>query len=173
MKVTASPLQILDFAILKFEMEYVAITKEIELKELFSGYNIDLDFSIDDSDGILRVFMKSGINQGKKKEMGYSVFAECACLFQFDEKISISHNEKDSLQSFSAIYITLNALRGFISNFTVNGPMGRYILPSIDLNKLIDEKKKLSIKKISNKKSTTSKTKVATVTKKKAVKKNK
>jgi len=141
MKPAASPLNILDFAITNFEFGFNPPDTELDvnIKELFSRYDIDIDFGIHGND-IIQVFMKAHVNHNEKLP-GYTINAEATCIFEFDEQHTISAEQKSSIGGYSTIYIALNTLRGFISQITANGPWGRYILPSIDLNDLVEKKK--------------------------------
>lgn len=147
MKANLSPLNIIDIAVLNFEYSFIHTEKEIDLKRNFDNYELDIDFSLS-SNGFIQVFIKSEINRGSKKMPGYSILAEIVCVFEFNKEIKITPEEKNSIEGFSTIYIALNSLRGIISQFTGNAPLGKYILPSIDLNKLIGQKKELLIKKL-------------------------
>lgn len=143
MKPSASPLSIVDFAITSFDFKFITPTdgSQIDVKKLFSNYDIDIDFGIH-SNEITHVYMRAKINcNEKEKKPGYFIDAEATCIFEFNEKIEISKDAKSSMEGFSTIYIALNTLRGFISQITANAPWGRYILPSIDLNDLIEKKK--------------------------------
>ncbi len=144
MKPIASPLNIIDFALLEFEYKFVPPDEDsgVDLRQYFDDYELDIDFTINKSDS-LQVFIKTSVNRGEKQLPGYSLQAEVACIFQFDENIQITEQERSSIEGFSTIYIALNSLRGFISQFTSSGPLGRYMFPSIDLNDLINKKKKL------------------------------
>ena len=141
MKPIASPLNIIDFAILQFEYEYVpSVEIGEDMRKNFNDYDLDVDFDIHNND-VLQVYIKTSVNRSEKKLPGYSIFAEIACLFNFNEGIDISTENKKNIEGFSSVYIALNSLRGFIAQLTSSGPVGRYILPSIDLNDLIDQKK--------------------------------
>ena len=144
MKPSASPLSILDFAItgLDFKFHTPADGSQIDVKKLFSNYDIDIDFGIH-NDEIIHVYMRAKINcSEKEKQPGYHIDAEATCIFEFNKEIEISKDAQNSMEGFSTIYIALNTLRGFISQITANAPWGRYVLPSIDLNDLIEKKKK-------------------------------
>lgn len=156
MKPQSSPLNIVDFAILNFELNFIApqANQDFDYQRDFKSYELDIDFDINNDD-FFQVFIKADINRGELKAPGYSIFAEAACIFQINND-RLNDEQKNSLKDFSTIYIALNSLRGLISSFTANAPFGRYILPSIDLNDLIN-KKKASIKQSSQKKGTTSK----------------
>lgn len=152
MKPIASPLNVIDLAIINLEFNFIQpVDKaDFDIRKHFAEYDLDIDFGIH-SNEIIQVFIKAEINRGVEKQPGYSIMAEAACLFEFNNEIEITAEAKNSIEGFSTIYIALNALRGFISQITSNAPMGRYILPSVDLNDLIAQKKRDLIK--SNKKS--------------------
>lgn len=142
MKPKRSPLQILDFALTGLEFKMIPPeNEEVDIVRCFSGYELDIDFrfSIDD---FLKVYMNAAVNRDEKLP-GYSMMVEVACIFKFDDG-GLEKDVQRQMEGFPTLYITLNTLRGLISNFTANAPFGRYILPSIDLNDLIEKKKKVN-----------------------------
>lgn len=145
MKPISSPLNIVDFAVMNLEFNFIKPQSqtEIDFRKYFNEYELEIDFGIH-SNEIIQVFIKAEINRVEKKLPGYSILAEVACIFEFNKKIEITPEAKNNIEGFSTIYIALNILRGFISQITANGPIGRYILPSIDLNELIERKKNAS-----------------------------
>ncbi|RZK20228.1 MAG: hypothetical protein EOO43_11265 [Flavobacterium sp.] len=155
MKASASPLEILDFAIINFELNFIPPNSiEDDTRKLFDNYDLDIDFDVNVGE-LLRVSIKSTINEERRP--GYRIFAEVVCIFKFNTNFVLSNAEKESLEGFSTIYIALNCLRGLVTQFTANAPFGRYVLPSVDLNDLIKKKAselsegKQSMKKTSNK----------------------
>lgn len=142
MKPQVSPLNIIDFAILNLEFNYIEPEGVIgeDLKSIFSKYELDIDFAVHGNE-IIQVFIKAEINRGQKRISGYSIMMEAACLFDFNKNIELDEKAKNDIGGFSTIYIALNALRGHISQLTASAPLGRYILPSVDLNDLINQKK--------------------------------
>ncbi len=152
MKPIASPLNIVDFAIMDLQFQFIPSKENIDMdiRNTFSDYEIDIDFDIHTNE-FIQVFIKTEINRGRRVLPGYSIAAEIACIFEFNKEVEISKELKSSIEGFSTIYIALNSLRGFISQVTANGPLGRYIFPSIDLNDLVDKKKKSLTKKVSKK----------------------
>lgn len=164
MKPKPSPLQILDFALTKLEFKMIPPdNQKVDIVQSFKNYELDIDFGLLNSD-FLKVYIKAEINRDEKLP-GYSMIVEAACLFQFDAG-DLEVGVQRQLEGFSTIYIALNSLRGLISNFTANAPFGRYILPSIDLNDLIEKKKQIG--NASNKK-----TKIVKSSRKKNVSKTK
>jgi preprotein translocase subunit SecB len=141
MKAEASPLHIIDFAVTQLDFNLVVSPNlDEDLRRYFKQYAVDVDFGLS-KDEFLRVFIKAEVNYSENKLPGYSLAAEAACIFEFDKGSNLPAAIKNNLEGFSTVYIALNSLRGLISNFTANAPFGRYILPSIDLNDLIEKKK--------------------------------
>ncbi len=142
MKPIASPLNIIDFAIMNLEFNFIQPEGKNgeNFQKHFDEYDLNIDFGIHGND-MIQVFIKAEINRGEKRLPGYSILAEAACIYQFDKAIKISQEAKANMEGFSTIYIALNVLRGFISQLTANAALGRYILPSVDLNDLIAKKK--------------------------------
>lgn len=141
MKPRLSPLEILDFAITQFDFSFNPSKEEVGIDTYYSKYDIDIDFSIQTRDFLI-VNVRADINRGEQPMPGYSILCEATCFFKLTSNIKMSDQERDSIEGYSTLYISLNALRGLISGFTSNAPWGRYILPSIDLNDLIENKRK-------------------------------
>jgi hypothetical protein len=138
MKPIHSPLKIFDFAVTRMDFQFHPTTTKSP--PAFEEYEIDIDFKIF-RDRVLQVVIDVDINTTSKPLPGYSISAEVTCLFEFDKASKISADEKRSIEGFSTIYMALNSLRGLISSFTANAPFGRYVLPSLDLNDLIQKKR--------------------------------
>ena len=96
MKPIASPLNIIDFAIINFEFKFIEPKEKekVNFKEHFANYDLDIDFAIHDNE-IMQVFIKAEINRGVKKLPGYSIFAEAACLYDFNKAIKIKDEIKN------------------------------------------------------------------------------
>lgn len=152
MKPKPSPLKILDIAITQFDFSFIPSKDQDEALNYFDSYELDIDFIIHGNEHLM-VQLKADVNRIENPLPGYSFLAEVTCIFSLDKNLVNSKEMKDSLGGYSTLYITLNALRSLISNFTSNAPWGRYILPSIDLNDLIEKKKILLNKMQSENKS--------------------
>ncbi|MFC6269804.1 hypothetical protein [Frigoriflavimonas asaccharolytica] len=140
MKPLLSPLILLDFSILNSNFQFIPPEDNSEIgSELFSDYEIDLDFAIFTEDET-KIFVKVAINQIENPAVGYSILAEGVAFFKLDETEKISDEDKVSLLQFSGFSITLNSLRGFITALTSIAPLGKYILPSIDVNDAFRQK---------------------------------
>jgi preprotein translocase subunit SecB len=150
MKPNPSPLAIVDFAITRMDFRISSPDDDTDISELFSRYDIDIDFGVR-KDETIQVWVRAKINADEELK-GYSIDAEAGCFFSFDDNSNLPAQNRETLEGFSAIYIGLNSLRGLISSFTANAPFGRYILPSLDLNELIEQKKKQQQEKTVKKK---------------------
>lgn len=142
MKPKPSPLEIIDIAITQFNYSFIPSKKDGDITSYFKKYEIDIDFTIHGND-YLMVQLKANVNKIKEPLPGYSLMAEVTCVFNFDKKQVNVKEIRENIEGYSTLYITLNSLRGLISSFTSNAPWGRYILPSIDLNDLIEKKRKM------------------------------
>lgn len=108
--------------------------------KLFQSYEINIDFAHHfDEAGLIRVFVKIGINQAKKILPGYKLLVEGVGMFHFSEN-KISDKEKDNLKFYSTVSIVIGYLRNSLSDLTSSAPFGPYLLPSIDLNDLFLQK---------------------------------
>lgn len=137
-----SPLILVDFSILNSNFQFIAPGDDDEIgNDFFANYEIDLDFAIFTEDDT-KIFVKVAINQVENPAAGYSIFAEGVALFKLNESVELSEEDKVSLLQFSGFSITLNSLRGFITALTSIAPLGKYILPSIDVNDAFRQKSK-------------------------------
>ncbi|SEF51758.1 hypothetical protein SAMN05421847_0201 [Halpernia humi] len=153
MKPLLSPLILLDFSILNCNFQFIPPTENQEInQDFFSDYDIDLDFAFFTEDDT-KVFVKLSINQVEDPKPGYSIFAEGVAFFKLNEGEKLSEDDKNSLLQFSAFSITLNSLRGFITALTSVAPLGKYIVPSIDVNDVFRQKSEKSNKKVTKIKS--------------------
>jgi preprotein translocase subunit SecB len=148
MKVKHSKLELKDLVILNLDYQFNTPKENIDVDKLMSTYNIDLDFMIIESlANEYKVFVKASINYNLKKPVyGYSIFIECGSAFKIDSEVS--KDERNQLISNSALVMTLNFLRVSLVNITGSFPFGKYILPSIDVKDLLEQKAIVS-KKIS------------------------
>lgn len=144
-----SPLEIQDFAILNCSFAFTPFSEEFktseQIQEAMKAYEIDIDFAMPRDKGI-NVFVKVTINH-KSKMPGYSIMAEGVSVFKLNENTKMDEVMKSQLTSYSAFSITLNAIRGFIASLTANSPYERYILPSIDVNDMFQQKTDIAIQK--------------------------
>lgn len=143
MKIKTSPLQFKNFQLLKMEYKCIFPNKErfVLPSKLFDKYQIDVDFIWkEQKDNLWVVMAKIEINKSPKPLSGYSIFVEGISFFKLSQ--NIEKKNRDGLLKFSATGIALQCLRDSVKNITAQGPFGKFILPTFDLNYLVSEKLK-------------------------------
>jgi len=152
-EITKSPLELLDFNIIKtkFSFEHPEDADEIDVISMVSNYELDFDYMIKTSnENLYAIFTKVIVNEGEGKLPGHSIFAEGVSIFRISPSILSTLKEDDikSLINFSAVTIAFSNIRGFISDMTSYTPSGKYLFPIFDLQSLIKTKQEkfLSLK---------------------------
>ena len=118
----------------------------VDVKQLLESYAIDVNFTFRkiNTEGLYSLYAKAEINyqlpESEKKE-GYEMFIECMGIFQVGSN-SLNESDSQALLTNSGLVITLNFLRSKLADITAHFPMGKYLLPSIDLKDLIEKKQK-------------------------------
>lgn len=108
--------------------------------KLFQSYEIDIDFAHHfEDDGVIRVFVKIGINQDKNTLPGYKLLVEGVGFFRLPN-VEISDAEKNNLKFYSTVSVIIGYLRNSLTSLTSSAPMGTYLLPPVDLNDLFLKK---------------------------------
>lgn len=108
--------------------------------KLFQSYLIDIDFAHHfEEDGVIRVFVKIGINQDKNALPGYKLLVEGVGFFRLTNE-EISQAEQNNLKFYSTMSVIIGYLRNSLSNATSSAPLGPYLLPAIDMNDLFLKK---------------------------------
>ncbi|MFN6943850.1 MAG: hypothetical protein ACK4ND_02810 [Cytophagaceae bacterium] len=143
MKAYKSPLVLQNFFLLNHSYHFIEPQddKNVDISEILNNYNIDIDFSFKNiSENLFQLFTKININDLEKPFPGYVLFIEGVCIFSFDKQDELTDQEKSNLLHVSGLNICINSLRNNLTITTANGPFGKYILPSIDVNKLLIDK---------------------------------
>lgn len=137
-----SPLDLAEFALISQQYKFTPPDDGIDVMALMDGYEIDIDFSINTRDDIqFQMYVSIGINKNGILP-GYIISSEGVGFFDFANAGDLSKKEKGEFLQVSGISICINQLRGIIISLTSNGPLGKYLLPSIDVNDLLNEKLK-------------------------------
>jgi len=106
-------------------------------------FEIDVDFDVytndSDSDARRVVVSVSGNNQ-ENPSYGYCFSIVAQGCFNYDKDTKIRKKDKDILLTHSAIPIVIGQIRSYLSTLTALGPFGSYLLPSIDMNHLLELK---------------------------------
>ncbi|MES2277969.1 MAG: hypothetical protein V4592_18215 [Bacteroidota bacterium] len=153
MEIKPSSLILKDFVLVRQQFEYIA-PKELKKTDFFNQYEIDLDFMIQqgsDKNDLL-FFLKAQINTGKKLP-GYVIFCECMSVFSFDDSTSFDIEQKIAMLDGSALSMSISQIRTLIASMTAMAPLGKYLIPSVDMNHLINSKREYIKNKPKKKKS--------------------
>ncbi|ARK10381.1 hypothetical protein A6C57_08590 [Fibrella sp. ES10-3-2-2] len=145
MRITKSPLELVDFFLLDTQYRYVSPEGELPEADtaVFENYDVDLDymFQPDKQDQHeIWVYVRTAINCGTDPLPGYTIFLEGTGHFRAKEQDGMSDEVWGTLLNNSALAIVINNLRSAIMQITAHGPFGKYILPSMDLADLHHQK---------------------------------
>lgn len=149
MKAHKSPLILDNFFLLNLDYQFRQPDSKpkTNVLDLVDSYNIEIDFAFQNLDKeTFQLFTKIGVNDIEEPLSGYILFIEGVCIFSFDKQFELSEQNKSNLLHFSGLNICINSLRNILSTTTANGPFGRYTLPSINVNVLLDDKHKQTAK---------------------------
>lgn len=148
MKAKKSLLILNSFLLLNHKYKFIQPSDAPDIYKIMDNYSIEVDYAIKQStEGYYQLFTKIDINNIDKPLPGYNLFIEGVCIFSFDNNKEIPQLTKNQLLHASGISICINSLRNILSVITSNGPFGRYTLPSIDVNQLMADKKRILKKK--------------------------
>lgn len=150
MMIKLSPLELKDFALLNAECHFNPPDDGTDIAALFKEYEVDINFAVRkvNSNAVYCIYVKAEINydaESSTHKKGYDMFIECMGVFEITDN-SMKNEEKMALLSNSGLVMTLNFLRTKLADFTSQFPLGKYLLPSIDLKHIIETKKKSLIK---------------------------
>lgn len=152
MKAKFSPLQLLDFKLLESHYEFIVPKDDdINVKDLFQSYAVDIDFGIGKSDieSEIQLFTKIEVNKTKRKTLpGYKLMVEGGGTFRIQDPENVEEGLRNNLSQFSTLNMMINNLRNIMYQITNLGPMGGYLLPPIDITQLLRDKAKESEKEI-------------------------
>jgi len=146
MKAYRSPLILNNFILLNHQYQVIQPPNnenddEASMAEIVNQYNLEIDFAFQNiDDNRFQLFTKIGVNDIDKPLPGYTLFIEGLCVFSFDTSEKLSEKDKSDLLHISGLNICINSLRNIIATTTANGPIGKYTLPSINVNKLLNDK---------------------------------
>lgn len=144
MKAKFSQLKLLDFKLLETHYEFqVSGQDEIDVKELFLAYPVEIDFDmgIGEEEEDIQLVVMIGVNLDKQSLLpGYQLKVEGGGTFRIKDSEHIEEGLKNNLSQFSTLNMMINNLRNIIYQITNLGPMGGYLLPPIDISRLLKDK---------------------------------
>ena len=140
--------------------------KFLEIKEIFDPVkikkgeqkiqgtdDIKLDFQnfdIKNNKNSFVINFQLSANKNRKKFVGYSIELEMMFFFKISNS-NLEENIKKNLKQISALSIAITEIRNFLKNATQGLSLPIFVIPAIDMQKLISEKNK-QLKKITTKK---------------------
>lgn len=162
MKITKSPLELLQFSVLKLDYSFEPQNAEkSNFNETTEEYMLDLDYEIrTGEDEVYLIFTKVVINGSESKLPGHSIYLEAVNVFQLNNE-DIDIETKKSLINFSAVTIAFANARNYIADITACTPAGKYLFPIFDLQSLVKLKIEQSNRHQKRKKAAISKKKAA------------
>ncbi len=108
-----------------------------------NDFNIDVDFDIftseENADARKIVLSISG-NNFENPVPGYCFSIVSEGTFNYNKSVKFLKKDKDILLTHSAVPIMIGQVRGYLSILTALGPFGSFLLPSIDMNYLLNKK---------------------------------
>jgi preprotein translocase subunit SecB len=145
MEIPKSNLEFLDFLVLQTEYLFIEPKKETDIKDVFNAYHTDVNFDKtreinQDNSTQFNVHIVVNINTVDKPLPGYQIKVKGVALFQFIHDDQLGKKEESNLKNISALSITINALRNYVSQITAHGPFGKFVLPAVNVNDLIKAK---------------------------------
>lgn len=142
MKVQFSPLQLLDFKLLQSHYNFLLPEEnEVDIPTLFESYEVNIDFSVSsDEENKIQLLVLVDVNQGEENKAGYQLIAEGMGLFTIKNPDQLEEGLKSNLMQFSTLNMMINNLRNIMYQTSNLGPMGGYLLPPIDISKLLKDK---------------------------------
>lgn len=151
MKAKFSPLQLLDFKLLQSHYEFeVPEQGSLDLQELFPAYSVEIDFDMakSEKDGEIQLLTIIEVNLDKENpKPGYRIMVEGGATFKLKDAENIDEGLRNNLSQFSTLNMIINNLRNIIFQITNLGPLGGYLLPPIDITRLLQDKSELQEKK--------------------------
>ncbi len=123
----------------------------IPIEDGFDGeinsFDLDIDFDIysgeEDSDARKIVLSISG-NDMEHPTPGYCFSIIAEGNFSYNKTIKLAKQDKDILLTHSAVPIMIGQIRSYLSTLTALGPFGTYLMPSIDMNYLLNKKNEVN-----------------------------
>ena len=156
MKAVTSNLELQNFVVIDSSISLIQPETDEFNHNVFKEYDIEVDFSKSkeasshNEEIQFVVYFEASVNHCNNPREGYQIQARAAAAFKITDIASLSNEEINNLENISALSITINSLRNYLSTLTSFGPFGKYILPAIKVGDLIRQKVKQQNDKATN-----------------------
>ena len=141
MKAKQSPLKLRDFTVFRNHIDFIS-TDDPKVVNLYD-LPIIIDFEIfePEQNGSLFRLVEMILNVNKSgKKPGYRIDVRVSGVFEIEEGRQVKEGVVQNLLGISTISLLISNIRGYLKNVTAYGAYGAYLLPSIDINHLIEAK---------------------------------
>jgi preprotein translocase subunit SecB len=141
MQVKKSPLMLDEVFIIASNI--ISFPENEESTGSLNDFDIDIDFDVYSNDAdndARRVVVSISGNNPDNPSPGYCFSIVAQGTFNYNKDSKIKKKDKDILLTHSAIPIVIGQIRSYLSTLTALGPFGSYLLPSIDMNNLLELK---------------------------------
>jgi len=148
MQVKKSPLILQEVFIIASNI--ISVPETEESTGQINAFDIEVDFDIFTNDldaNARRIVVSVSGNNPDNPVPGYCFSIVAQGTFNYAKEDKIKKKDKDILLTHSAIPIVIGQIRSYISTLTALGPFGSYLLPSIDMNHLLELKTETEQKK--------------------------
>lgn len=124
-------IRLLDYAIFKFTFD-----NSTEPPKDSSGVEFGMDFDIKisaENELIHRIDLKIGLNNSDSayEQAGFRLAIELTGLFELDQ--GLAKEEADRLLALNGLSMLFSTARGVIAQLTSQAPIGKVVLPSINI----------------------------------------
>ncbi len=151
MKAEKSPLFLrafdVNFSEMSAHLDDKGIDESKTVAELLDELPIEIDYHHYLDEIGFHIDMQVKVNRVKSPKFGYVIQVISRGMFEIDPAVEMSEQLKHNLSMFSAVNIMLSSIRGYLRDITSYGQLGTYLLPSIDIGKLVGDKKAKELRK--------------------------
>lgn len=138
-------IRLLDYAVLNFAFEYEG-TEEEDLSSIQFG--MDFNVSINKENELLKkldLLIRINEDESAFRKAGFRLSIDISGLYEFDEVLDAE--QRDKMLGFNGIPMLFSTARGVVAQLTAQTPVGKFILPSINIAEFLriyaeEEKKK-------------------------------
>jgi len=131
-----SDLKLINIRLLNYHLDGV-LPSELEGQKPVPEHGtpeIDFEIAKDDENGVYRILLDL---RSVAETAGYSYSIRAAGFFSVSG--SADEEDRQRLVVYSALPMLIGTMRGYLSEMTAHSVYGRYLLPSVDLSRLLAE----------------------------------
>ena len=136
MTLVESDLKLINIRLLNYRLDAVLPDELGEQKPAPEHGTPEIDFEIarNDENGVYRILIDL---RSVAEKAGYSYSIRAAGFFSVPSSVDTENRER--LVLYSALPMLISTMRGYLSEMTAHSVYGRYLLPSVDLSRLLAE----------------------------------